>query len=106
MGIVCVSFLIFSETDLSVIGKTLQYLIGAGCPLGSAIALYQTRILLPLLIFAILGATPFPKRLFRRLSEANGVTAWIRPLSCALSLLFCTAYLTDASFSPFEYLNF
>ena len=106
MGIVCVSFLIFSETDPGMIGKALRYLIGAGCPLGSATAVYQTRILVPFLMLAILGATPFPKRLFERLAAKNSAAAWIRPISCTLSLLLCTAYLTDASFSPFEYLNF
>lgn len=106
MVIVCVSFLIFSEPDLAIIWKTMQYLIGVGCPLGSEIVLYQTRILLPLLLLAILGATPVPKRLFKWLTTKNNVTAWIKPIFCTLSLLLCTAYLTDASFSPFEYLNF
>ena len=106
MVIVCVSFLIFSETDLSIIGKTMQYLIGAGCPVWSAISVYQAKILLPLLLLAILGATPIPKLLFDRLSRKNTVAAWVKPVFCTLSLWLSTAYLTDASFSPFEYLNF
>ncbi len=106
MGIVCVSFLIFSETDLGVIGKTALYLAGVGCPSASSVALYQTRMLLPLLILACIGATPLPKRIFTRLTASGNNASWIKPLSCGLSLLLCTAYLTDASFSPFEYLNF
>lgn len=104
--VVFLGFLLFSETDLPTVGRTFGYLVGVDCRFSDVLDLYRLRVLLPLLAVAAVGCTPLPKRLLTRLSERCGGLAWVRPVLCALSLLFTTAYLADKAFSPFEYFHF
>ena len=59
-----------------------------------------------LLLIAALGCTPIPNRARRALVDRFPRLGWLRPALCTAAILLSTAYLTDASFSPFEYLNF
>ena len=103
--VVFLGFLLFSESDLPTVGRTLGYLVGVNCRFSDMIDLYRLRVLLPLLAVAAIGSTPLPYRLFLRFTEQRRF-AWVRPVLCVLSLLFVTAYLVDKAFSPFEYFHF
>ena len=56
------------------------------------------------LVFAIVGATPYPKKYFDKLT--SGRLFFLRPLLAFASLLLCTAYLVDNTYNPFLYFRF
>ena len=104
--LVFLGFLLFSESDLPTVGRTLGYLIGVGCRFADGLDAYRLRVLLPLLAVATLGCTPIPKRLMEQLYARYPRVGWTRPVLCTAALLLITAYLVDQSFSPFEYFQF
>ena len=104
--LVFLGFLLFSESDLATVGRTLGYLVGAGCRFADLLDGYRLLVLLPLLAVAAVGCTPLPKRLFDRLTEKRPCFRWLRPALCVLALLLVTACLADRAFSPFEYFQF
>ena len=107
MLLVCVGFLIFSYTDLGAAWHCARALVGIGCVgVTTPVASYQLLHLLPLVLVAAIGATPMPKRWLTRLLERYPRGEGAIPLLCGAVLLLCVAYLTDSTFSPFEYLNF
>ena len=61
------------------------------------------------LALAVLGATPLPAMLWKKVREAAPLTPVFtvaEPL-CTLALLaLCTAFLVDGSFNPFLYFRF
>ena len=62
-----------------------------------------------LLVVALLGATPLPKRAVLAMTKKTGADVWLPILETAWILgilLFATAYLVDGSFSPFLYFRF
>jgi alginate O-acetyltransferase complex protein AlgI len=107
MTLVCVGFLIFSFTDLAQGWRCAKALVGIGCVGGTtSVVSYQFMRLLPLILISAVGATPIPKAVCQRLRKRYPRAVGAIPVLCALSLLLCVAYLTDSTFSPFEYLNF
>lgn len=104
--LVFLGFLLFSESDLPTVGRTLGYLIGVGCRFADGLDGYRLRVLLPLLAVAALGCTPIPKRFMERLYARYPRVGCARPVLCIASLVLVTAYLVDKSFSPFEYFQF
>ena len=60
------------------------------------------------IVVAIVGATPLPKLLHKKLSDgkARAVVATLEPVVCVALLLLCTAYLVDGSYNPFLYFRF
>ena len=77
----------------------------AGVPLVSTETLYYLRSYAPLLLAALIGATPLVRNTANRLSK-HKVVAILEPLVLILLLLLCTGYLVDGSFSPFLYFRF
>lgn len=107
MVLVCVGFLIFSFTDLAEAWICAKALVGVGCVgLTSSVVSYQCMRLLPLILISAIGATPIPKKVCVRMYARHPKIGCAIPVLCVLSLLLCVAYLTDSTFSPFEYLNF
>ncbi len=104
---VTVGFLIFSNTDLSLLGRSLLALFGVGCDSTSSNAvLYQLLRLLPLIAIAAIGATPMPRKLLQRLGERFRLGKVLVPILCASAFLLSTAYLVDSTYSPFAYTQF
>ena len=102
---VTVSFVIFNAGSMIQAGSDLAAMFGiAGLPISSQAAVYYLRSYGPVLVLSILGATPLPKLLLRRLP--GRITAALQPVALGLLLLVCTAYLVDGSFNPFLYFRF
>ena len=102
---VTISFVIFNAGSMIQAGSDLAAMFGiAGLPISSQAAVYYLRSYGPVLILSILGATPLPKLLLRRLP--GRITAALQPVALGLLLLVCTAYLVDGSFNPFLYFRF
>ena len=107
MTLVVVSFLIFSYSDLSAGLACLRAMFALGTEgFANDVGVYQLLRLLPLLLIAALGATPLPKRLWRRLEEKHPRFGMLAPAFCGVILLLCVAYLVDSTFSPFAYTQF
>ena len=105
--IVTVGFLIFSFTDLRQGWDCFQALFGTGViGFSSQVVWYQVSRLFPLLIIAAVGATPLPRRCFAALSARRERSKLLIPLLCLISLILCTAYMVDSTFSPFAYTQF
>ena len=55
-----------------------------------------------ILILALIGATPIPKKLCSKLKTSQ----WLEPIVLVALLATVTAYLVDGSFNPFLYFRF
>lgn len=98
------SFVLFNAGTLSQAASDLRAMLGgASLPGISAESLYALRSNGVLLLVGIVGATPFPARLAKRL---GALTDWLQPVFLTVLLLLCTAYLVDGSFNPFLYFRF
>lgn len=102
--LVIVSFVLFSYSDLTAGWQCLRAMFGSGT-LGFSAPLvgWQAMRMLPLLVIAVVGSTPFPRRFFGALCYR--VPALL-PACAGVLLIVCVAYLLDSTFLPFAYLNF
>lgn len=108
-------WMLFANEDLSRVSEYFQSLFGLS---GNVFANTETIYLLYtngiLLILLFLGATHFPKKWCKKLSEYLQERKKLSPvlweaLGClfyAALFLLCTAYLVDASYNPFLYFRF
>lgn len=107
MLLVVVGFLIFHFSDVSQMRTFLLGLIGIGCrSFSDPVVRYQLLRLIPLLIVAVIGSTPYPKRIIERLIAKMPHFAAFYPTFTLIALLLCVSYLVDSTFSPFAYLQF
>ncbi len=107
---VMLSFILFDAQTLAQAVSHIGGLFGMGkLPFSSPETVYYLRSFAPLLVLALLGATPLPKKLFLKLSEhpiAGKVFHWTEVFALLLLLLVMTAFLVDGSFNPFLYFRF
>ena len=110
MFLVIISFVIFNAADMSVAFSDLAGMFGlAGVPVSSAEFVYYLRSYLLVIVIAIIGATPLPKRIVEKIREketGNKVINFIEPAVCIILFVLITAYLVDGSFNPFLYFRF
>jgi alginate O-acetyltransferase complex protein AlgI len=101
MLLVVISWTIFSADNLSACVTTLKGMFFMGhLPAGNAQTVYYLCANAVLLLLAIVGATPVPKRLCKHLPETVKIVALFG------ILMMCIAYLVSASFNPFLYFRF
>ncbi len=104
---VLLGFVLFDAPSLSAAASRIAGLFGgAGAGVES---LYYLRSYAVVLLLAVLGATPLPKRLLARLRQNRvcGVLLDVlEPIVLVALLALCTAYLIDGSFNPFLYFRF
>ena len=101
--IVMLSFVLFNAADLSQALQDMSGLFG-GVPLTTQESVYYLRSYAVVFAVSIVGATPLPKMLARRILEK--IMAVLEPVVLTALLLVCTAYLVDGSFNPFLYFRF
>ena len=100
---VMISFVIFNATSLSQVLTDIGGLFGSGnLSFVSAEAIYYLKSYAVIFVFAILGATPFPKRLVSKWKTLQ----YAEPVVLLVLLVVITAYLVDGSFNPFLYFRF
>lgn len=108
--LIIISFVIF---DASSMGQAFSY-IGAmfgagGYSFVSTEFLYYLRSYGVVLIIALIGATPLPKKIMNRLAATKiggNIMTIAEPLALSALLLCCSAYLVDGSYNPFLYFRF
>jgi alginate O-acetyltransferase complex protein AlgI len=110
MLFVIISFVIFDATSLAEALKNIGGMFGfAGVPLISQECMYYAKSYGILLIIAIIGTTPFPKKMLEKLREniiAESILNICEPIVLVGLLLVMTGYLVDGSFNPFLYFRF
>lgn len=104
------SFIIF---DAATIGDAISHMgkmFGAGeIGLISTPTLYYLKSFGVVLLIAIIGATPLPKKLIKWINDKTfegKILTILEPIALVLLLLVCTGYLVDGSFNPFLYFRF
>ncbi len=107
---VIVSFVIFDSVSLGEAFNTVGSMLGAGdIPLVSQEALFYLKSFGTILIVAIVGSTPLPKKIVSSVAKSNAgekVVA-VGEIVVLMGLLaLCTAFLIDGSFNPFLYFRF
>ncbi len=108
MLLVIISFVIFNATDM---GEAFRYIGGmfgfGGVPAYSAEWLYYLRSYAVVIVMAIIGATPLPKKVAAKFSEkSEKLFNIVEPVVLVGLLIVMTAYLVDGSFNPFLYFRF
>ena len=104
--IVVLGFVLFNATTLTEALTDIGGMFGfVKAPLVTDYTLYCLRSYGPLLVAALVGATPLVKNLAAKL-ENKPIGAILEPVMTVLLLLLCTAYLVDGSFNPFLYFRF
>ena len=80
-----------------------------GLPLVTAETLYYLRSYAVIFVLGIIGCTPLPANIAKRLADGTKTAGVFRVLEVAALvslLLVCTAFLVDGSFNPFLYFRF
>ena len=107
---VLLGFVLFNADSLGQAAQDIAGMFAFGkLPLFSAEAVYYLRSYGVVLLLAVLGATPLPKRAIAALSGNRVLSrGWnvLEPLLLTGLLLVVTAYLVDGSFNPFLYFRF
>lgn len=99
-------WLLFAFEDLSQAAAFATLALGlSSTSFLDARSLYLLAINLPLLIIAVLGATPIVKTFFIKHQE-HPVLLWITPVFVVGTLLLCTSLITADSYNPFLYFRF
>ncbi len=107
---VTLSFVVFDAAGISEAWFCIRAMFGGGgFPAVSREGLYYLKSFGPLLITAVIGATPLVSLGIRRMRE-NGKAARVlncmEPVVLLLLMLVITGYIVDGSFNPFLYFRF
>ena len=108
--LVMISFVIFDASSVKDAFSCITAMFGGQhIPLVTFESVYYLRSYLIILVIAIIGATPLPKKLADA-AEKNKHTHIAfnvsEPVALMLLLIVCTAFLIDGSFNPFLYFRF
>lgn len=107
---VLLSFMIFNADGFHGIRADFGGLFGGNSlPLLTMESVYHLKSYGLLLIVAMVGATPVPKCVYRRISEKltwHPVAAFFEPLALTSVMVVVTGFLVDGSFNPFLYFRF
>ena len=99
-------FVLFHTTDAGEAVREIGRMLGlGGLPAWNNMALYYLESYGVLLLLAVVGATPWPKKLAARIGQTR-VAVVLQPLLVLALLVLVTACLVDGSFNPFLYFRF
>lgn len=105
--LILVGWLIFAFPDMNEGMSVLKAMFGVGVDsFATSGVVYDMLRYLPLMLVCIVGATPLPKKIYTYLTEKYTFARYLVPVGVAASILICTAYMVDSSFSPFLYFIF
>lgn len=106
--LVMISFVIFGAPDFRLSFECIKGMFGfAGLPLATAETLYYLKSYGLILVIAVIGSMPLPKKLYAMAEKKfPAVTAVAEPMAVVALLLLAAAYLVDGSFNPFLYFRF
>ena len=107
LAVVLVGWVLFAIEDMSLVRSYLQAMAGIGVPVFTGSAVYYLTTLAPLLAFGIIGSTPLPRTLYRKLTKKDNVpAAALAGVLLVAGFLASTAYLVAGTYNPFLYFRF
>ena len=104
--IVMISFIIFDGKGYEMISENIKGLFGIGdVALISNESIYYFRSFIIVLIAAIIGSTPIPKKIVssKRIEKIINI---LEPIFLIFILMLSTSYIIDGSYNPFLYFRF
>lgn len=108
--IIFISWTVFDATSISQIGERIGMMFGlADVPLVTSETLYYLKSYLIVFAIGIIGATPLPSMLVKKLSDKETWHKFVNlaeAVALPVLLIVSTAYLVDGSFNPFLYFRF
>lgn len=108
--IILISFVIFDAPDISTAIVRIASMFGVfNNKMIDVQSLYYLRSYGFILVLAIIGCTPLPRKLIGRLRKnriCKAIADVMEPIAYTILLLVVTAYLVDSSFNPFLYFRF
>jgi alginate O-acetyltransferase complex protein AlgI len=105
--LVGIGWMIFDHGNLTEAFAIIGGMFGIGTTgLASPAVTYELTHALPLLIVAVIAATPYPARLFVKLRDKHPALALCEPVLLGLALVLGVAYMVSGTFSPFLYYIF
>ena len=109
---VLLGFVLFRADTLGQAGAFIAAMFGFGAA-GGASYVIASRLLSPYYIFifalAVVGSTPYPRKLWLRLTDGESETSKRQLITMAASfcvILLCYMSLASASYNPFIYFRF
>ncbi len=110
MFFVALGFVLFAGDSLAQAGADFAGIFGMqDIPFSGAQTLYFLRSYAVVFVLGLIGATPLPALLYRKLESTRAGDVFLsllNPFVLLALLLLCTAYLVDGSFNPFLYFRF
>ncbi len=110
MFFVIISFVIFDASDMREAFSYIGGMFGmGGISFVSAEWFYYLQSYGETLIFAVIGATPLPKKVIQWIEQKKWgkiSVGILEPVFLAVLFVVITAYLVDGSFNPFLYFRF
>lgn len=103
---VMISFIIFDGKGYEMIFENIKGLFGIGnVALISNEVIYYFRSFMVVLIVAIIGSTPIPKKIVssKRIEKIINI---LEPIFLIFILILSTSYIIDGSYNPFLYFRF
>lgn len=105
--LVGIGWMIFDHTDLGEAFRIIGGLFGIGTAgFAAATVSWQALRLLPLLAVSVAAATPYPTRLWNRLTGRRPALAVLEPVLLVAVLALSVACAVRSDYSPFLYFNF
>lgn len=105
--LVGIGWMIFDHTDLGEAFRIIGGLFGIGTAgFAAATVSWQALRLLPLLAVSVAAATPYPTRLWNRLTERRPALTVLEPVLLVAVLALSVACAVRSDYSPFLYFNF
>lgn len=108
---IIISFLIFHAENMGMAFRDIKALLPGNTLDGTQLenAAYMLRNRLGILCIAIVGSTPLPAMIWKRIFgqiHNEAIEEIIKAIGVIVVLLLSTAYLVDGSFNPFLYFRF
>lgn len=105
--LVGIGWMIFDHTDLGEAFRIIGGLFGIGTAgFAAATVSWQALRLLPLLAVSVAVATPYPTRLWNRLTGRRPALTVLEPVLLVAVLALSVACTVRSDYSPFLYFNF
>lgn len=105
--LVGIGWMIFDHTDLGEAFRIIGGLFGIGTAgFAAATVSWQALRLLPLLATSVAAATPYPTRLWNRLTGRRPALTVLEPVLLVAVLALSVACAVRSDYSPFLYFNF
>lgn len=105
--LVGIGWMIFDHTDLGEAFRIIGGLFGIGTAgFAAATVSWQALRLLPLLAVSVAASTPYPTRLWNRLTGRRPALTVLEPVLLVAVLALSVACAVRSDYSPFLYFNF